>query len=147
VELKEMKLFSNIGVEDSGNVIDKVCCKVPWLLYGSRKTEENHPYKLTKIYDASLNKISIDKAVLGHEPIQTMMEAQLSDAERDTLQSIRNQCARKIAIAAAEMGASGGFDISETLLQNTLSEMRQQSGHQKAAACFKLLLAPPTQTR
>lgn len=60
--LKDMKLFANLGVEDSGNVIDKVCCKVPWLLYGSRKTEENHPYKLTKIYDANLNKISLEKA-------------------------------------------------------------------------------------
>lgn len=60
--LKELKLFENLGVEDSGNVIDKVCCKVPWLLYGSRKTEENQPYRLTKVYDASMNKISIDKA-------------------------------------------------------------------------------------
>jgi phage/plasmid-associated DNA primase len=60
--VKDAKLFANLGIEDSGSVIDKVCCKVPWLLYGSRKTEENHPYKLTKIYDASMNKISVDKA-------------------------------------------------------------------------------------
>lgn len=60
--LKETKLFENLGIEDSGNVIDKVCCKVPWLLYGSRKTEENNPYKLTTIYDTNLNKISLDKA-------------------------------------------------------------------------------------
>lgn len=65
--LKDLKLFENLGVEDSGNVVDKVCCKVPWLLYGSRKTEENHPYKLTKIYDASLHKISIDKAFKNYQ--------------------------------------------------------------------------------
>jgi P4 family phage/plasmid primase-like protien len=60
--IKDARLFANLGIEDSGSVIDKVCCKVPWLLYCSRKTEENHPYKLTKVYDASLNEISLDKA-------------------------------------------------------------------------------------
>lgn len=65
--LKEAKLFTNLKIEDSGSVIDKVCCKVPWLLYGSRKTEENQPYKLTKIYDAEMNKISIDKAFRNYQ--------------------------------------------------------------------------------
>jgi len=60
--LKDSKLFENLGIEDSGNVIDKVCCKVPWLLYSSRKTEEGQPYILTQIYDANMNKISLEKA-------------------------------------------------------------------------------------
>lgn len=65
--LKDAKLFSNLGIDDSGSVIDKVCCKVPWLLYGSRKTEENQPYKLTRIYDANLTKISPEKAFKNYQ--------------------------------------------------------------------------------
>jgi len=65
--LKELKLFENLGLEDSGAVIDRVCCKVPWLLYGSRKTEENHPYKLTKFYDANMNIISPEKALKHYQ--------------------------------------------------------------------------------
>lgn len=65
--LKDAKLFAKLGIDDSGSVIDKVCCKVPWLLYGSRKTEENHPYKLTKIYDANLNKLSPEKAFKNYQ--------------------------------------------------------------------------------
>ena len=61
--LKNAKLFDNLGIEDSGNVIDKQCCKVPWLLYGSRKEGiEQKPYKVTKIYDSHLNIISLEKA-------------------------------------------------------------------------------------
>lgn len=60
--LKDMKLFNNLGIEDSGTVIDKVCCKVPWLLYGSRKSEEHQPYKVTKVYNSDLNEISLEQA-------------------------------------------------------------------------------------
>jgi P4 family phage/plasmid primase-like protien len=59
--IKDAKLFDNLGLEDSGNVIDKQCCKVPWLLYGSRK-EGGQPYKVTKVYDSNLNLISLEKA-------------------------------------------------------------------------------------
>lgn len=60
--LKDAKLFENLGIEDSGSVIDKVCCKVPWLLYGSRKSEDNNPYKITKVLNSELTEISLEKA-------------------------------------------------------------------------------------
>jgi P4 family phage/plasmid primase-like protien len=62
-EINQAKLFENIGIDESGNVIDSQCCKVPWLLYGSRKDGETHkPYKVTKIYDENLHIISPDQA-------------------------------------------------------------------------------------
>lgn len=60
--LKHLKLFENLRIDDSGDVIDKACCKVPWLLYGSKKTEESEPYKVSKIYNSEMNKIDLDEA-------------------------------------------------------------------------------------
>lgn len=61
IALKEMNIFKNI-TDDSSVVVDKFCCKVPWLLYGSRKNETAKPYKLTRIYDEKMKEISIEKA-------------------------------------------------------------------------------------
>jgi P4 family phage/plasmid primase-like protien len=60
--LKESDMFRYLGVEDSGTVVDKSCCKVPWLLYGSRKSETHEPYKVSKVLDSDLNEVSIKKA-------------------------------------------------------------------------------------
>lgn len=59
--IKEMNLFDNV-VEDSSVVIDKACCKVPWLLYGSRKNDKAKPYKVTTIYDDKMEEMSLEKA-------------------------------------------------------------------------------------
>jgi phage/plasmid-associated DNA primase len=60
--VKEEMVFANLGIEDSGEVIDKSCCSVPWLLYGSKKEEGANPYKISKIFNSSLTEISIDDA-------------------------------------------------------------------------------------
>lgn len=60
--LKEQQIFQNLGIDDSGNVIDKSCCKVPWLLYSSRKSEDKQPYIITKIYNSNLEEISLEQA-------------------------------------------------------------------------------------
>ena len=60
--ISESNIFSNIGIEDSGSVIDDACCKVPWLLYGSRKNENSEAYLVTKIINYEGNEISLDKA-------------------------------------------------------------------------------------
>jgi P4 family phage/plasmid primase-like protien len=60
--LREHKAFENLGIEDSGSVIDKACCKVPWLLYGSRKSETSEPYKVSKVYNEDCIEISLEKA-------------------------------------------------------------------------------------
>ena len=60
--VKEYNVFANLGIEDSSTVIDKQCCSVHWLLYGSRKQEDMDPYKVTAIYNSECEKISIDEA-------------------------------------------------------------------------------------
>jgi P4 family phage/plasmid primase-like protien len=46
--LKEKQTFISLGIEDSSEPIDKACCKVPWLMYGSRKSQDQIPYTATK---------------------------------------------------------------------------------------------------
>ena len=60
--LKELEVFSDLGIEDSGSLIDKSCCRVPWLMYGSRKSEDKQPYVVTKIYNAESIEIDLETA-------------------------------------------------------------------------------------
>ena len=60
--ISNMKIFENLGIEDSGTVIDKSCCKVPWLMYGSRKSEDMNPYIISKVFSSDGNEIEIEKA-------------------------------------------------------------------------------------
>lgn len=60
--LRELKTFEDLGFEDSGNMIDKSCCKVPWLMYGSRKENGMDPYKVTKVFNSECNEISLEAA-------------------------------------------------------------------------------------
>lgn len=66
-ELKKLETFKNLGFEDSGDAIDKSYCKVPWLMYGSRKNENSQPYIVTTVYDAELNHISLEKAFKNYQ--------------------------------------------------------------------------------
>jgi hypothetical protein len=65
--MKESNIFRSIGIEDSGETVDKVCCKVPWLLYGSRKNESAEPYKVTKVYDGEMNEVDLEKAFKNYQ--------------------------------------------------------------------------------
>lgn len=65
--IKEMNLFQNLGLEDSGEIIDKACCKVPWLLYGSRKNEDAKPYIVTRVYDANREELTLEQAFRKYE--------------------------------------------------------------------------------
>ncbi len=60
--MTKRKVFENLGIEDSGSVIDKAVCTVPWLLYGSRKSEETPPYLFTRVVDASLETTPLEYA-------------------------------------------------------------------------------------
>jgi P4 family phage/plasmid primase-like protien len=59
---QELRIFSDLGYEDSSVVIDKACCTVPWLIYGSRKSEDMDPYKVTKVFTSDGSEISFDDA-------------------------------------------------------------------------------------
>ncbi len=61
--LETKKVFLDIGIEDSGSVIDKAACKNEWLLYGSKKEETMEAYTLTTIYDHEMVEMDIDEAL------------------------------------------------------------------------------------
>jgi len=58
----EMKLFADLGIEDSKTVVDECTCTVPWLMYGSRKSEDSQPYILTKVFDSNCCEIDLETA-------------------------------------------------------------------------------------
>lgn len=60
--VSQMEIFIELGIEDSASVIDKASCTVPWLLYGSRKSEDMYPYMVTKVFDSSGANISLEQA-------------------------------------------------------------------------------------
>lgn len=66
--VKETNLFTDIGFENPENCIDKNCCKVSWLLYGSRKSEDMQPYKVTKIYNGDCDELDLEET-FKHYPI------------------------------------------------------------------------------
>ena len=60
--IKEEQIFNDLGFEDSGKLVDKACCKVPWLMYGSRKDENLQPYKVTGVYNSECEEITLEDA-------------------------------------------------------------------------------------
>lgn len=61
-KLRESCLFENLGYEDSSAVLDKGYCTNPWLLYGSRKSEDMDPYTVSYVVTAEGKKIPVEKA-------------------------------------------------------------------------------------
>lgn len=62
-EVAEMKIFADIGIEDSSTVVDDCSCSVPWLLYGSRKSEDSEPYTFSKVFNSDCKEVSLEDAL------------------------------------------------------------------------------------
>lgn len=67
--MKELKIFENLGIEDSGELVDTGYVKTPWLLYGGKKENDKiksgetmQPYLITKIINSVGEEISIQEA-------------------------------------------------------------------------------------
>jgi P4 family phage/plasmid primase-like protien len=58
----ELKVFENLGLEDSSSVVDECCGTVPWLIYGSRKNEDSQPYLFSKVFDAEGKEVELEDA-------------------------------------------------------------------------------------
>ena len=65
--VKEMKIFNNLGIEDSSSVIDKAACKNHWLVYGSRKSEDMEPYVVTNVISSDGNHMSLEEAFTDYK--------------------------------------------------------------------------------
>jgi P4 family phage/plasmid primase-like protien len=66
-EVDELKIFENLGLTNSSDIIDKACCKNQWLMYGASKSEELEPYLISKIYDGEMNVIDLEKAFSSYQ--------------------------------------------------------------------------------
>lgn len=66
-EVQKINLFANLGYQDSTKAIDPGYCSAPWLLYGSKKSETGKTYRVTKIFDHEMNKISLEKAFENYQ--------------------------------------------------------------------------------
>jgi P4 family phage/plasmid primase-like protien len=60
--VKATEMFKHLGFADSGDVIDKACCTVPWLLYGSKKSIQSKPYTISKVYDHNVDEMDFEEA-------------------------------------------------------------------------------------
>jgi len=65
--IKEMNIFSNLGIEDSSTVIDKSACKNHWLVYGSRKSEDMDPYTVSKVITSDGTELDIEEAFKNYK--------------------------------------------------------------------------------
>jgi P4 family phage/plasmid primase-like protien len=138
--IKTLNLFSELGIEDSSSVIDKVCCKVPWLLYGSKKTEDAKAYRVSKVYDANLQEISLEKAFKNYQiydskeqiiPIKGRVDYYLprilsvlpynrptKELKRNLVSPIKekNKKDKKSSVNYRQMGLEESLKIARTLL-------------------------------
>ena len=78
---QELRIFGDLGYEDSSVVIDKACCTVPWLIYGSRKSEDMDPYKVTKVFTSDGSEISLEEAFRNYR-IYDMREKTIAIRDR-----------------------------------------------------------------
>ena len=65
--IEEQNIFQDLDeniVKDK--IIDKSYLKVPWLVYGGRKTEKSKSYKLTNVYNSTLDPITLDEALIDY---------------------------------------------------------------------------------
>ena len=60
--MTEGKIFEDLGIENSGDLIDASCCKVNWLIYGCRKDEKMDPYRVSKVYNSECEEIDLEEA-------------------------------------------------------------------------------------
>lgn len=84
-EVEEMKVFADLEYEVIGDIIDKSCCSVPWLMLGSRKDPEMDAYKVSKVYDSNLEELSVKKA-FRHYPLYDEKE-RVIEIKDDKLES------------------------------------------------------------
>jgi P4 family phage/plasmid primase-like protien len=62
--IDDLKIFESLGIS---NVIDNSCCKVPWLMYQSRKAEDMKPYKVSKVFNSVGTEISLEDAFSSYK--------------------------------------------------------------------------------
>ena len=65
--LKELEVFKDLGIEDSGSVVDDAVTRNAWLVYGSRKSEEMDPYTVTNVISSDGKEMDLEEAFQDYE--------------------------------------------------------------------------------
>lgn len=60
--MTENEVFKDLGIEDSGTVVDEACARNPWLMYGSRKQENLDSYTVTKVISSEGKELDLEEA-------------------------------------------------------------------------------------
>lgn len=60
--IDKSRVFESIGFAKSGDLVDDCYVRNPWLLYGSKKSENMQAYKLTRILDHERESLSLEDA-------------------------------------------------------------------------------------
>ncbi len=60
--IREMDIFSDLGIEDSGSLVDNGVVSVSWLMYGSRKKPTLEPYVVTSVLNDKCEEIDLELA-------------------------------------------------------------------------------------
>jgi hypothetical protein len=68
--VNEQQLFKNVYA-NSGDAIDKACCSVPWLLYGSSKSEDMDSYQYKGTRDHNCEKLTLSHAFNNYKLYDT----------------------------------------------------------------------------
>lgn len=66
-KLKDLNTFNKEGLEDIDKIIDKQYTKSPWLLYGSRKSDISGCYKVTSVFGANTEEISLEEGLKNYK--------------------------------------------------------------------------------
>lgn len=73
-KIQELNIFSNLGIENSGSVIDKAVCNNHWLLYRSKKSKDSQSYKVTRVFNSELSEIKSLEYAFQHYEIYDARE-------------------------------------------------------------------------
>ncbi|MCP3681453.1 MAG: hypothetical protein GY861_02085, partial [bacterium] len=56
-----------MGIKDSGSVVDDAVTRNAWLVYGSRKSEEMEPYRVTNVISSEGKEMDLEEAFCDYE--------------------------------------------------------------------------------
>ena len=84
-QVKQLEIFKDLGLQDSSDAIDDSCTTVPWLLYGSRKSEDSGVYKFSKIFDHNCEEGDIVHMLKGYRIFNEQEQAIKYTKEKDII--------------------------------------------------------------
>lgn len=134
-DVEKAALFAGIGIEHSGETIDKNITSKYWLMYGCRKRVDMEPYMVTKIFDFKTEPITLEAAMEGaifrdtnDKPIKRVRPSEwylpmLLSVNPNTRPENIKICISNIDVEVVKKRLSKGEDIKGTYEAMTMPEL------------------------